>query len=594
MRHRDVLNHHPAMLHAIVALSAILCLVTAEQPIPVHSMAYATVNEKTLYIQGGDPGQIPFANQFCALDLTQPNWNTSNPPWTILSAGAGLTGAPASANHFMTVGNDSQSLMIWSSVGRNNVATSSSDIVEYKLSSSKWLARQELSNANGSLATYPGFAKSGATDPGTNLIYIPAVSQMDTGMTVFDITGAAISSNLERSTTTAPMPPPLVEGRVLTGHSTVWSGYRGSLLVYGGRYEVPPTTPATNSTTAPLQPAVFSDRLVEYNPTQKNWTIIETKGGSPGKIARHCMVPAEGGRKMIVFGGSIGTGATIVPQGGIYILDIPSWTWSQGTSVDSSGFRAAMACSVAADNFIAWGGTDGNNTLSSMIIYNLSSEQWTTQFSLGGQSSSTSSDTSHLGGIIGGGVAAAVVVGAIAGYIIYRRHRWRALQDYEPQGQDSRKHGYDLDAIKRNPHEPVDPLASKGIPRDPASTPLEMEFHFPPGHQVRNPEYAPIVHFQGFQRTDPQYSDTPLREPWRNPHGMAIPEHVNEDETLRQQWILEQQQAALYQHQQKQQAEIFQQQQQLYLSELDRLRREYEQLQTGTPSTPSTPTMPRR
>lgn len=68
------------------------------------------------------------------------------------------------------------------------------------------------------------------------------------------------------------------------------------------------------------------------------------------------MVPAERGRKMIVFGGSKETGSTIVPEGGIYILDVPSWTWSQGTSVNSSDFRAAMACSVAADNFIAWGG----------------------------------------------------------------------------------------------------------------------------------------------------------------------------------------------------------------------------------------------
>lgn len=59
---------------------------------------------------------------------------------------------------------------------------------------------------------------------------------------------------------------------------------------------------------------------------------------------------------MIVFGGSAGTGSTIVPQGSIYILDVPSWSWSQGASVEPSDFRAAMACSAAADNFIAWGG----------------------------------------------------------------------------------------------------------------------------------------------------------------------------------------------------------------------------------------------
>ena len=227
-----------------------------------------------------------------------------------------------------------------------------------------------------------------------------------------------------------------------------------------------------------------------------------------------------------------------------------------------------------------------------MIIYNLRSEKWTTRFSPGGSSPSTSPDANHLGGIIGGSVAAAVVAGAIIGYMVYRRRRWRALQnqvsrqDYEPQEQDSRKHGYDFDAIKRDPHLPVDPLTLKRIPRDPTSIPLAMELQFPPAHQIRNPEYAPIVHFQGFQRTDPQYSDTPLQEPWRNPQGMAIPEYVIEDETMRQQWILQQQR-------QQQQATLLQQQQQLYLEELDRLRREYEQLQASTPSTPSTTTVPR-
>ena len=194
-----------------------------------------------------------------------------------------------------------------------------------------------------------------------------------------------------------------------------------------------------------------------------------------------------------------------------------------------------------------------------MIIYNLRSEQWTTRFSHGGSSPGTSSDTSHLGGIIGGSVAAVVVVAAIIGYVVYRHRRWRTLQDQasrqdcEPQEQDSRTYGYDLGAIKRDPHETVNLLTLKGMPRDPASIPLTMELQFPPGHQVRNPEYVPIVQFQGFQRTDPQYSDTPLQEPWRNPQGMAIPEYVIEDETLRQQWILQQQQAALYQQQQQQQ-----------------------------------------
>ncbi|KAF8941661.1 hypothetical protein BGZ47_007295 [Haplosporangium gracile] len=586
MRHRDVLIHHSVMLYVSFALFISLGLVTAG-PFPVHSMAYTTVDEKTLYIQGGDPGQAgtSFSNQFYALNLTHTNWNTSSPPWTILGTGAGSTGAPPSANHFMTVVDGGQSLMVWYSSVRSNVATNSSHITYYKISNLSWFAQQESDNT---FATYYGFAKSGATDPETNLVYIPAVYGKDTGMTVYNITEATVSNNFTLSATVASMPPPLDSGRVLSGHSTVWSDYRKSLLVYGGRYEVPPTNPDL----AALQSAMLSDRFVEYNVAQRGWANVTTTGTSPGKLARHCMVSAEGGRKMIVFGGSTGLEASIVPRGDIYILDVPSLTWSQGTSANTSEFRAAMACSIAGDNFIAWGGVNATNTLGSMIIYNLSSKQWTERYSSG----SSSFDTSHMGGIIGGSVAAVVVIGFIIGYVIYRRRKRRSLQDqvvrkdYEPQEHDFRKHGYDLDTIKRDPHEPVDPLSSKEIPRNPASIPLATELQFLPVHQARNPEYAPIVHFQGFQRTDPQYSDTPLQEPWRNPQGLAIPEHIIEDETLRQQWILQQQQAAIYQHQQQQQAALLQQQQQLYLGELDRLRREYEQLQMSTSTTPTTST----
>ncbi|KAG0054679.1 hypothetical protein BGZ89_002592, partial [Linnemannia elongata] len=565
MRHRDVLNHHHTMLHAIIALSTVVCLVTAETPVAVHSMAYTTVNEKTLYIQGGNPEQAGdrFANQFYALDLTRPNWDTTNPPWNTLDAGVSSSGAPSSAYHFMTVVDYGQSLMIWSSLERTNVYLNSSRAVEFNISNLTWSRLQNSDTTIGNFATFAGFAKSGATDPKTNLVYIPALFQKDTGMTVYNITQAAVSNKFESCATTVPMPQPLGEGRVLSGHSTVWSEYSESLLVYGGRYEVPPTNPLAS----PLPPAVLSDRLVEYQPLQKDWTIVTTKGESPGKLASHCMVPAEGGRKMIVFGGSKETGSTIVPEGGIYILDVPSWTWSQGTSVNSSDFRAAMACSVAADNFIAWGGTNGDKVLGSMIIYNLRSQQWTTRFSPGGSSAGTSS----VGGIIGGSVAAAVVVGAIAGYVVYRRRRWRSLQD-QVSRQDSMKHGYDLDAVLRDPRESVDSLTLNGAPRDPASIPLVMEFQFPPGYQERNPEYTPVVHFQGFQRTDPQYSNTPLQEPWRNPHGMAIPEHIVEDNILRRQWILQQ-------RQQQRQAALLQQEEQQYLGELERLRREYEQLQ---------------
>lgn len=264
MRHRDVLNCHSAMLYALVTLFAILYSVRAGVPNPVHSMAYATVDEKALYIQGGDPGHGEIlSNQFFSLDLTQSNWDTANPPWSTLVTGAAKTGAPATANHFMTVVDGGQSLMVWSVLFRErNTTSSASEIVKYNFSSSTWLERQP-SDFGSDYTAFPSFPKSGATDPATNLVYIPAVFRNDTGMTVYDITQATLTNSFGKSAISVPMQPPLAIGGVLTGHSTVWSDYRNRLLVYGGRYEVPESG---------LR--VFSDRFVEYNPTLQTWTNL--------------------------------------------------------------------------------------------------------------------------------------------------------------------------------------------------------------------------------------------------------------------------------------------------------------------------------
>lgn len=289
MRHRHVLNCHSAMLCALVTLFAILCPIRADAPGPVHSMAYATVDEKTLYIQGGNPGQgAPLSNQFYSLDLTQSNWNAANPPWKILSPGAASLGAATAANHFMTVVDSGRSLMIWSIRDNGDNVTRSNEIVQYNISTSTWLMRFSSSRLGSYYSLYPNFTKSGATDPATNLVYIPAVFQVDSGMAVYDttnITEATLTNKYDSSATLAPMPPPLVIGGVLTGHSTVWSEYRSSMLVYGGRYEVPGSSPTTSS----LQTPVFSDQFLEYNPTQKNWAGVVGVYIAQRPFAKACM-----------------------------------------------------------------------------------------------------------------------------------------------------------------------------------------------------------------------------------------------------------------------------------------------------------------
>lgn len=60
---------------------------------------------------------------------------------------------------------------------------------------------------------------------------------------------------------------------------------------------------------------------------------------------------AYNGTKMILFGGNTDTTQSV---DSLYILDVPSMTWTQADS--SLDARSDMACSVSGDNFIVWGG----------------------------------------------------------------------------------------------------------------------------------------------------------------------------------------------------------------------------------------------
>lgn len=64
---------------------------------------------------------------------------------------------------------------------------------------------------------------------------------------------------------------------------------------------------------------------------------------------------AYNGTKMVVFGGQ--DVSTYVLLSSIYLLDLKTLVWTRGADADPSQGRRGMACAVAGDNFIAWGGT---------------------------------------------------------------------------------------------------------------------------------------------------------------------------------------------------------------------------------------------
>ena len=56
---------------------------------------------------------------------------------------------------------------------------------------------------------------------------------------------------------------------------------------------------------------------------------------------------------MVVFGG---TGPSGIPQGSIYVLDVKTMSWIKGAQPEARQNRTGMACTVAGDNFVVWGG----------------------------------------------------------------------------------------------------------------------------------------------------------------------------------------------------------------------------------------------
>ncbi|KAG0374321.1 hypothetical protein BGX24_010544 [Mortierella sp. AD032] len=136
--------------------------------------------------------------------------------------------------------------------------------------------------------------------------------------------------------------------------------------------------------------------------------------------------PPLGGRKLLFFGGTSGSGQA---NGNMYIFDTLASTWTVGaTSVKP---RSNMVCASAGDYFLVWGGHENETSTTAsndMLLYNFKTDTWANQTKKlippppGASNTDTPSKTNTAA--IGGGAAAAfVLVVAIVGLVVLRRHR---------------------------------------------------------------------------------------------------------------------------------------------------------------------------
>ncbi|KAG0074050.1 hypothetical protein BGZ90_011071 [Linnemannia elongata] len=215
--------------------------------------------------------------------------------------------------------------------------------------------------------------------------------------------------------------------------------------------------------------------VTEFSPSTSTWNVLTTSGTPPSPRADHCSA-------LIVFGGRTSI-VTPIFTGSIHLLDITTGAWSTG--LPQSTPRIYAACTLVGDQFVAWGGSaDANNTLPSVqpIVFDTTLKKWVDAYkppqyyidnppkkptpgsgsgggggsgsggggtsggggggsgsgggsNNNGDGTGSGSDSTHSGlaPIIGGVVGGLVVIGAIVGFLVYRRRQNRRLNEVQEQ-----------------------------------------------------------------------------------------------------------------------------------------------------------------
>ncbi|KAG9071500.1 hypothetical protein KI688_005712 [Linnemannia hyalina] len=487
-------SHLPRQLRTVAwllgTLSLLAHLASAQAPALVCCMAYTTINENTFFIQGGllitGPGTSSSnTSQFYSLDLTQPTWNTLNPPWKPLTYPTTLT---STSGHSMSVAQDNSGFTMWMAPGL--VAT-------YTIGSNSWA--QILPTPPATLFT--GSNLHAATDPTSGLVYLPGAAGTPNSMSVYSSsTGMAPS---------VPMAPTLVAAGSF--YSFVWSQIRKSFIYYGGNAATP-------------------NPFFEFSPSAGKWTSMPITGSiTPPFQMRSCMVPAYNGTKILLFGGNTDTTQSV---DSLFILDVQTMTWTQADS--SLDARSDMACSVSGDNFIVWGGYKrfpGNPFLpasATPLIYNIHLGKWTTTYTRGSNppapvttgtgkpnpSPTGNDDTNNKGGggggsngaAIGGAVAGVVVVAAIIAFFVVRRRRQHPT--HQPINTN------DPETTAR--HDPASPSTGNNY-----NEPGHKDEH----HQMQSTQYQD-------PQSSPQYYHGPRSiQQYQDPHISAPYSPLNEHQS---------------------------------------------------------------
>ncbi|KAG0378249.1 hypothetical protein BGX24_004390 [Mortierella sp. AD032] len=310
----------------------------AAVPFPVEQFAFARAGPKA-YMIGGKTVENGVTKattgQVMSLDLTV-SWKAASAPWQALAQIAPVYFINAVAAP------DNQSIIV---IKRG--VNESLSFPTYRIATNAW-------DPNPVTSSPVQESRQGirpVMDPLTWNIYINAWTYLD----VFNTN----TSNFQYLN----MPPNTFTSRFFSG--SCYNKARHSLMYFGGL-----------NGSIQIDPA--ATYVSEYSIGTNLWSNFTAAGTPPEPRADFCMAASEDGNRVVVFGGRIQTNTTANPPanftGTFYILDTVTRQWTKGPD---STLRSYMGCLIVGDQFLAWGGSDGINTITTPpIIFDFKLNQW--------------------------------------------------------------------------------------------------------------------------------------------------------------------------------------------------------------------------
>lgn len=179
-------------------------------------MAYASVQDTTLYMQGGF--NTNFTDVFYSLDLTQRSWSIFSPPWKSLPAPSIKTDANprATISNGMTLSKDQTRLILWAEPG----------VFVYDIAAGSW-TNKTVDSLAGFVPLWFNYRRA-ATHGETGLVYIPGGASAGTKMVVLN------PDTFEAQT--VDMPPPNLLNGTISLYGWIWSDIRKSFLLTCGEF----------------------------------------------------------------------------------------------------------------------------------------------------------------------------------------------------------------------------------------------------------------------------------------------------------------------------------------------------------------------